>query len=66
MKRLLIAGVFLMLMSGAVLADPPQNPGGICDAVATLPLPQPAIDALMAMLGCEGICSDGTLPPCDG
>ena len=67
MKRVRIsvfgAVCLMMFMSSAVVADdPPTDPGGICTLVVNLPLPQPAIDVLQALLGC--VCKPPD--PCGG
>ena len=57
--RLIRCGVTLaiamLMLSSAVLAvgGPPENPGGVCDRLAELPLPAPVLQALLDLFGCE-------------
>ena len=61
--RLIRCGVILafatLLLSSIVLAGPgqgqggpPEDPGGVCAVVASLPLPAPVVAALRELLGC--------------
>ena len=53
-RRLMFVGLFAAIfLSGVALADEGAENSVVCDVIRTLPLPQPALDALLEALGCE-------------